>query len=245
VDIRAVLSNDIVGDPTGTAGRIHRDHVRVFSADLGERIADQELDAIRQQGAVNDSPSRQLARYVETVAHWHGMDVRPKLVFRRDRFLRGGDHTAFNRAGFAAVRLTEVEENYDRQHQDPRTDGERVYGDVPEHVDPEYLAGVARVDAAALAHLANAPSPPGDARIVATELTTDTLLRWTAAPEPDVAGYEVVWRDTTSPRWDHARDVGTASEATLPLGKDDLHFGVRAYDRDGYRSPVVYPAVER
>jgi hypothetical protein len=245
IDIRGVLSNDIVGDPTAPSGARHDKEVRVFSAALPSWLQVEDLDELRKLGGTNDSANRQLARFVDTIARWHDLPVTPKLVFRRDRFLRGGDHTAFNAAGFPAVRLCEVEENYDRQHQDVRTDGDVQYGDLPANVDPTYLAGVAQVNAATLAHLANAPGSPAAAVIVATELQNDTTVRWNANAEPDLAGYEVVWRDTTSPRWDHVEDVGKKTEATLPLSKDNVFFGVRAYDKDGYRSPVSFPGVSR
>jgi hypothetical protein len=138
-----------------------------------------------------------------------------------------------------------VDENYDRQHQNVRKEKGTQYGDLPEFVDATYLRGVARLNAAALAHLANAPSTPADARIVTSGLSTTTTLRWSRAPEPDVAGYEVVWRETTSPTWQHVRDVGTVTETTLDLNKDNWLFGVRAYDKQGYRSPVSFPRAGR
>jgi hypothetical protein len=243
LDIQAVLSNDIVGDPTGPGDKEDRDHVRVFSADLGAWLSDEDLDTLRRLGSVNDSPSRQLARYIDTVAKWHALPLQPMLVARRDRFLRGGDHTAFNQFGFPAVRFCEVWENYDHQHQDVRREGDTQYGDLPQFVDAEYLAGVAKLNLATVVHLANAPAPPTQARIIAAGLTNDTTLRWAEGPEPDVAGYEVVWRSTTSFIWEESKDVGPATEATLPLSKDNWFFGVRAYDRDGYRSPVAFPSV--
>ncbi len=243
VDVRAVLSNDIVGDPTGPDGSTHTDVVRVFSAALPAKMASADLVGLRSLAATHDGPSRQLARYVHDVGQRHALPVQAMMVFRRDRFLRGGDHTAFNEAGFPAVRFSEVSENYDRQHQDVRVEGERSYGDLPEHVDPDYLAGVARLNAATLAHLANAPSAPANARIIAAELSSDTTMRWKDSPEPDVAGYEVVWRDTTEPQWTNAKDVGDVVEATMPMSKDNVFFGVRAYDKDGYRSPVVFMGV--
>jgi len=215
-DVRGVLNDDIVGDPAGGDPRV----VRVFSR--GE----------------DDSPARELARFVAETAAWERLDVAPVLVFRGDRILRGGDHLAFADRGIPAVRFTASAEDYTRQHQDVRREGSVAYGDTPEHVDAAYLAGVARVNAAALLHLADAPEPPADARIVA-ELSRDAHVRWSASREPDVRGYEVVWRATTSPAWEHARDVGLATDARLPLSKDDLVFGVRAYDAAGYRSPVA------
>lgn len=245
LDVRGVLNNDIVGDPTGHAGRTHVDRVRVFSDGLPGKFDEKRFAGVRSLAAASDSGSRQLARFVAMVGAWHATRVQPMLVFRRDRFLRGGDHTAFDDHGFPAVRFSEVEENYDRQHQDLRTEGERRFGDLPEHVDVDYLANVARLNLATLAHLANAPSVPADARIIVAQLDNDTTLRWSASPEPDVAGYEIVWRETTSPVWQHAKDVGKVTEATVPLSKDNWFFGVRAYDADGYRSPVAFPRAAR
>ena len=238
-DIRAVFNNDTVGDPTNPIGPDAPREVRVFSEGLPPNPTADAAGAIRRLGAENDSTSRQLARYVDEIAAMYSTDVQPRLIYRHDRFLRGGDHTPFNELGIAAVRFVEVHENYDRQHQDVRAESGVRYGDLPEHVDGEYLAGVARLNLAALAHLANAPSTPSDARVIVAELTNDATIRWTPAPEPDVAGYEVVWRDTTSPVWQRSRDVGNVAEATINLSKDNFIFGVRAYDHDGYRSPVA------
>jgi hypothetical protein len=141
------------------------------------------------------------------------------------------------------VRFSEVWENYDRQHQDVRVENGRNFGDHPQHVDASYLAEVARLNAATLIHLANAPAPPRNARLIAAGLTSDTTLRWEKNEEPDIAGYEVVWRSTTSFDWEHVRDAEDITELTLPLSKDNWFFGVRAYDRDGFRSPVAYPSV--
>jgi hypothetical protein len=252
-DIRAVLSNDIVGDPLGPGGdpaRATPHLIRVFSEGIPRNASAQELARIRTLAAESDSPSRQLARYIAEVAEKEQTAVRPLLVFRHDRFLRGGDHSAFNEAGFAAVRFTEVHEDYRRQHQDVRTeideDGSEVqYGDLPEHVDTDYLAHVTRLNAAVLVHLANAPSTPANARIITARLSYDTTIRWSPSPEPDVAGYEIVWRETTSPVWQHSRDVGNVTQYTIDQSKDNYFFGVRAYDADGYRSPVAFPGAAR
>ncbi len=240
LDIRGVLSNDIVGDPTSPSGELHDHAVRVFSIALEPWLLDEDLQRLRTLAATQDGTSRQLARFVHEVGAWHRLEVQAQLVFRRDRFLRGGDHTAFNAARYPAVRFSEVEENYDRQHQDLRTESGVAYGDTAEFVDVHYLAGVARLNAATLAHLANAPSAPDDARIVADQLRSDTRLRWTASPELDVAGYEVVWRATTDAQWSHVHDVGSRTETTIARSKDNMFFGVRAYDTDGYRSPVRF-----
>lgn len=244
-DVRAVLSSDIVGDPRGVSGLEARDRIRVFSEGVPRRQDTRGMAELMRLGAENDSPSRQLARFVAYVAEREGTGVRPWLIYRSDRFLRGGDHTAFNERGVPAVRLTQVHEVYERQHQDVREEGGDRYGDTPEWVDTEYLADVTRLNAAVLVHLANAPSAPGRARIVVADLAYDTTLRWAPSPEPDVAGYEVVWRDTSSPSWDHVTDVGDVTEATIDLSRDNWFFGVRAYDGDGYRSPVAFPGAAR
>lgn len=251
-DIRGVLSNDIVGDSMGPGGDPEKRTptlIRVFSESIPRNPSAERLQSIRTLAAESDSTSRQLARYVAEVAEWEKTVVKPMLVFRQDRFLRGGDHSAFNDAGFAAVRFTEVHEDYRHQHQTPRievVDGKEVqYGDLPEFVDYEYLTNVTKLNAAALVHLANAPSVPGRVRVITAKLEYWTTLRWEKSPEPDVAGYEVVWRETTSPVWQHSKDVGNVGEATIEESKDNYFFGVRAYDKDGYRSPVGFAGAGR
>ncbi|MCL4743045.1 MAG: M28 family metallopeptidase [Phycisphaerales bacterium] len=267
--IGAVLNNDTIGDPSAPGGRSARDRVRVFSEGVPvsmlfeqprtATVRDEEpetpesrlrearnrlfgVSMLRRDGGENDSPSRHLARYIAEVARQHATPVQPMLINRPDRYLRGGDHTPFNELGWPAVRFVEVYENYDRQHQDPRVEDGVQFGDLPEYVDAEYLADVTRLNAAVLVHLANAPSPPSRPRLIVAGLTNDTTLRWDASPEPDVAGYEVVWRETTAHEWQHVRDVGDVTEATINRSKDNWFFGIRAYDRDGYRSPVVTPS---
>lgn len=254
--IHAVLSCDIVGDPVPALPDDPHPidaaaYVRVFSeglplsalADAGARGG--ALTMLRGLSAESDSSSRQLARYVEEIGRLHDLPVKAMLVFRPDRFLRGGDHTPFNEIGIAAVRFTTVHENYDRQHQDVRVeerDGESVqFGDLPEFVDAAYLRGVAMLNLAAIASLASAPPAPPNARILTSELSRSTTLRWDGVGDADLAGYEVVWRDTTSPTWQHARFVGAQTEATLPISKDHTFFGVRSVDADGNRSLVSFP----
>jgi hypothetical protein len=234
-DVRAVLNNDIVGDPAD--GDAHA--LRVFSEGVPAKTDTEHAAQVRFLALENDSSSRELARFVAETAASERLELAPMLVQRADRILRGGDHLPFNDAGIAAVRLTASGEDYTRQHQNVRAESGVAYGDVAERVDAAYLAGVARVNAAALVHLASAPEPPPEARLVA-ELSRDTFVRWTPSRDAHVAGYEVVWRTTASPTWEHARDVGRGTEARLPLSKDDLFFGVRAYDARGYRSPVAF-----
>ena len=238
----AGLSNDIVGDPSNPDGSIDAARIRLFSEAIPRNASAEELARIRALGMENDSPSRQLARYVRDIAERHETAVQPWMIYRTDRFLRGGDHTALNEQGFAAVRFTEVEEAYDRQHQDVSTRDGRPYGDVAEFVDENYLAGVTALNGAVLYSLANAPSAPPNARLITAGLRNDTTIRWDPSTEPDVAGYEVVYRDTTSPFWETVIDAGKVTEYTIDLSKDNYFFGVRAYDEEGHRSLVSFPA---
>jgi hypothetical protein len=246
-DIRAVLNNDIVGNPTAPNGDLHDGHIRVFSQPAPRNLTDKQRAIYAQYGTYSDGPSRQLARLIDEVARWHNTTVRPMLVFRKDRFGRGGDHSAFNDLDYPGVRFTEVVENYNHQHQDVRTEDGVTYGDTPELVDEHYTANVARLNAAALIHLANAPSAPTGVKV--SGRTANVTLKWNPSPEPDTAGYEVVWRKTTSPVWQHAHDVGggggggATTEIELPVSRDNHFFGVRAYDQDGYRSPVSFSAI--
>lgn len=252
-DIRGVLNNDTIGDPTGVIeGQDGSKVIRVFSEGLPASMLSLDESEIgsaarklRLYGTESDSTSRQLARYISDVAKLHYTTVQPKLIFRPDRFLRGGDHTPFNELGFASIRFCEMYENYDHQHQDIREEDGVQYGDLGEYVDAEYLADVTRLNAAVLVHLANSPSSPSNARVMIAELTNDTTLRWDASPEPDVAGYEIVWRESTSWKWEKAEDVGNVTEGTVSMSKDNWLFGVRAYDKDGYRSVVSYPVPAR
>lgn len=253
LNIQGVLNNDTVGDPTGVLeDQDGSKEIRIFSEGLPATLLsleDAELGAavrrLRLYGTESDSISRQLARFIAYVGDFQKTAIKPRLVFRPDRFLRGGDHTPFNELGYAAVRFCETYENYDHQHQDVRTENGVQYGDLAEYVDENYLADVTRLNAAVLAHLANAPSTPRNARVLIAQLTNDTTLRWDPVPEPDVAGYELVWRETSAPDWEHSQDVGDVTEATLPLSKDNWFFGVRSYDHEGYRSPVAYPLPAR
>lgn len=241
-NIVAALSNDIVGDPSNPDGSVDAERIRIFSEAIPRSATAEQMARIRSLGMENDSPSRQLARYVKDIAERHETAVQPWIIYRTDRFLRGGDHTAFNEQGFAAVRFSEVEEQYDRQHQDIIIRDGKPYGDVAEFVDPDYLADVTALNGAALYSLANAPSAPANARLITAGLRNDTTLRWEASPQLDVAGYEVVYRDTTAPLWEHVIDVGNVTEFTLDLSKDNYFFGVRAYDAAGHRSLVSFPA---
>src|SRR5438105_1720302 len=165
------------------------------------------------------------------------------LVFRLDRYLRGGDHYSFNQQGFAAVRLTEFREDFHHQHQNVRTENGVEYGDLPKFVDYDYVAHVARLNAATLASLAAAPTPPANVHLLTKDLENDSTLTWEASP--GASTYEVIWRATTSPDWEQAQNVGNATRATMKLSKDNVIFAVRALDGAGHRSLPVVPAPER
>jgi hypothetical protein len=165
------------------------------------------------------------------------------LVFRLDRYLRGGDHLSFLQQGFAGVRFTEFREDFHHQHQDVRTENGIEYGDVPKFVDFDYVANVARLNAATLASLAAAPAPPANVHLLAKDLENDSTLTWDAVP--GAAEYEVLWRATTSPEWEHALKCGNTTRATLKLSKDNVIFAVRAVDGGGHASLAVVPVPER
>jgi len=241
-NIEAVLNNDIVGgdrNPEQDA-RV----VRVFGEGVPVAATDADLRLIRGLGGENDSPSRQLARYIADVGRVYDVGVKPMLVFRLDRYLRGGDHYSFNQQGFAAVRFTEYREDYNHQHQNVRTENGIEYGDLPKFVNFDYVAHVARLNAATLASLASAPAPPGKVHLVTKQLENDSTLTWDPAPGGQ-ASYEVLWRATTSPEWEHAQNVGNATRATLKLSKDNVVFAVRSTDNQGHKSLPAVPTPER
>ena len=242
-DIAAVLNNDIVGGDksTGQDAKV----VRVFSDSIPDSASDKDIRMIRALGGENDSPSRELARYIAQTASTYQLPVTPLLEFRRDRYLRGGDHISFNQAGFAAVRLTEFRENYNHQHQNVRTENGIEYGDLSKFVGFDYVANVARVNAAALAALASAPAPPQNVRLQTKELVNDSTLVWDAPADGRAAGYEVLWRATAAPDWEHSQSVQNATKATVPVSKDNVIFAVQAVDTSGHRSLPVVPAPER
>jgi hypothetical protein len=167
------------------------------------------------------------------------------LVFRHDRYLRGGDHISFNDQGFAAVRFTEYRENFNHQHQNVRTENGIEYGDLPKFVDYDYTANVARLNAATLASLASAPAPPADVRLLTKQLQNDSTLEWEPSPGGLATGYEILWRDTTVPEWQHAKAVGNVTRVTVPVSKDNVIFAVQALDAKGHRSLAIVPQPER
>ena len=256
-DVEGVLSNDIVGGNT-TPGDIgqNKSLVRVFSEGTPAAATPEQLKLIVSLGYESDSPSRELARALLDVSATYAKSLRdfhPVLEFRRDRFLRGGDHTSFNEEGFPAVRFTEWREDFNHQHQNLRIENGVEYGDLLKFVDVRYVSRVATVNAAALATFAYAPPAPVKVRVLTKALDNNTTLEW----EPGVGAaadtqYEVLWRELSAPQWQRFVNVkalapsqGVASapvgRATVPISKDNVILGVRAADARGHRSPAVVP----
>jgi hypothetical protein len=242
LNIAGMFTNDIVGSSLGQNGFRDPNTVRLFAQ--GPPFDETEAEAVarRTTGSENDSPPRELARYAKDVAESTATDMQVRIVYKRDRYLRGGDHIPFLDRRYPAARFTEVNEDYRHQHQDVRVEGGEQFGDLPEFVDFGYTTRVARVNAATLAGLASAPAAPQDVRIHTGQLSNDTDLEWNASSEPDLAGYEIVYRDTVEPYWTHTIPVGdVTSHKVVGLTKDNFMFGVRSIDRDGNRSPVSFP----
>jgi hypothetical protein len=273
--LEAVLNNDIVGGDT-TPGNTtppniqDKTTVRVFSEGIPANATPDQLRAIQTLGAEGDSPSRELARTIVDVGatYFHPTSQRlaantppgkprnmamrmipafhPVLIFRRDRFLRGGDHTSFNQEGFAAVRFTEWAENFDHQHQNVRVENGTQYGDLLQYVDFNYVANVARLNAATLATLASAPGQPQNVHILTTALDNNTELTWQPpAGAPASTTYEVVWRETDQPTWTDSASADAALNLKLAVSKDNVVFAVRSVDPAGHRSIAVLPTPER
>ena len=241
-NVDAMFTNDIVGNTLGGNGVRDCDHVRVFSEGVPSNETTAEATTRRSVGGENDSASRQLARFIKETGDAFVPQFKVTMIYRRDRYGRGGDHIPFLERGFPAVRFTEVNEEFRHQHQNVRVENGVQFGDLPEFVDFAYVANVARVNAASLAALAWAPSRPRGVTILAQRLSNDTELRWDANKEPDLAGYEIVWRETTDAVWTNSKPVGNVTTFTMKgMSKDNYFFGVRAVDKDGNKSPVTYP----
>ncbi|NGP87985.1 M28 family metallopeptidase [Fodinibius halophilus] len=244
LDIAAMFTNDIIGNTIkSTDGSIHDNEVRIFTQGIptNKKLSDYHR-MLLYTGGENDTPSRQLGRFIHRVAQNIDVKLEPNIIYRKDRYLRGGDHSAFLDEGYPAVRISEPHEYYERQHQDVRKEDGIQYGDLPKFVDYGYVTKVTKLNAAAIATLANAPERPKDVGIDVSKLENNTTLRWEAGNEPDLKGYEIVWRPTHVPLWKDKKFVGDTTQFTIPgVSKDNYLFGVRAVDRMGYKSPAVYP----
>ncbi|HSL54079.1 MAG TPA: M28 family metallopeptidase [Pyrinomonadaceae bacterium] len=241
-NVDAMLTNDIIGNTLGGNGVRDRGQVRVFSEGVPSNETPAEATTRRSVGGENDSASRQLARFIKEIGETFVPRFKVMMIYRRDRYGRGGDHIPFLERGYPAVRFTEVNEDFRHQHQKVRVENGVQFGDLPEFVDFGYVANVARVNAASLAALAWAPSRPKGVTIVAQRLSNDTELRWEANNEPDLFGYEIVWRETTDAVWTNSKPVGNVTSFTMKgMSKDNYFFGVRSVDKDGNKSPVTYP----
>jgi len=236
-NIEAMLNNDIVGgnrDPRQQPGV-----VRVFSEGVPLTVNGQQLGLMQFLGGENDSSSRGLARYVVETARAYSLGVKAEPIHRLDRFNRSSDHISFNQQGYAAVRFTEFREDFNRQHQNVRVENNTQFGDLLQFVDFDYVTRVARVNAATLATLASAPPPPQNAVLVTARLENVSTLHWD--PSPGATSYEIVWRNSSSPEWEHVQEVRDGTTATLDIAKDNVIFAVRALDERRHRSLATVP----
>ncbi|THG95891.1 hypothetical protein EW026_g5844 [Hermanssonia centrifuga] len=242
-DVQGMFTNDIVGSPKGDNGVADPNSIRLFAQGIPSTESQSQVSQRESIGGENDSPARQLARFVHDVASNDVTGMTVRVIYRADRFLRGGDHEPFLDAGFAAARFTEPHENFAHQHQDVRVDpvtGQQ-FGDLIEFCDMDFIARVGRVNGAALWSLAQAPGTPKNVTIDTSVLTNNSTLLWSIDTHPAVAGYEIVWRATDDPFWTSVIPVGLVSKATVQISKDNAIMGVRAVGKNGYRSPATFP----
>lgn len=238
-EITGILNNDMIGNITGVDGVISNRDFRIFSEPVPPTESEEQRNARRYYGGEVDGISRQLARYIHRTTSTYMPEMNPMLVYRLDRFGRGGHHRPFNDAGFAGVRIMEAHENYTQQHQDIRLEGGIAYGDVLEHVNFGYAKKLTAVNAINLASLAWAPSTPTDVQIGGV-VEAAAKLRWKKSE--GTKGYKVYWRDTTSPTWDHSRFVGDVDSFVLDgFVIDNYFFGVSSVGENGFESPVAFP----
>jgi hypothetical protein len=238
--LEGVLNNDIVGGNTTPGDRLQdKSAVRVFSEGIPATATAEQARQLDALGYSNDSPSRELARAVLEASTTYSGKFRAVLEFRRDRFLRSGDHTSFNQEGFPAVRFTEWREDFNHQHQNLRTENGVEYGDLLKFVDLDYVTRVARLNAATLAILAASPPPPTNPHLITTNLDNNTILEWDSTA-PANTQYEVVWRELSAPQWERSMTVKD-KKVTSPVSKDNVLFGIRSVDAAGHRSLTVIP----
>jgi hypothetical protein len=248
-DVQGMFSNDIVGASQAWDGTRPDPHtVRLFVEGIPTAVTPAQISILQATGGENDGVTHQLARFVTAAAPrgLTGMNIR--VIWRRDRYLRGSDHLSFQAQGYPAARLTEPRENFNHEHRNVEVINGVQFGDLPQFVDYDYIARVAKVNGAALWALATNPGTPKNLQIHTTPPTgfagiNTTTLSWDANTEPGLAGYEVVMRETTAPDWTSAVGVGNVTTVTLNISKDNVQFGVRAVDHAGHRSPAAFPQV--
>lgn len=239
--VDGMLNNDIVGNTYGMeTGLKDNRSVRVFSDGVPTAATEQEIAALKSLGGENDGTSRQLARYVKEVAERYVDQLDVKMIYRTDRYLRGGDHLSFLKQGFPAVRITEMNEDFTRQHQDVRKQNGTDYGDMPDFADYDYIQKVARMNLSVLANLASAPARPQNVGVITSDLTNKTRLKWDAPKGPKPSGYYILMRETISPYWEKKFFVADTT-ATLGYSKDNYLFAVQAVDAQGHESLPVIP----
>lgn len=242
--LKAVLNNDMIGNIEGVNGIINNTTARIFAEGTRQTETSEQANLRRFTGGEVDSPSRNLARYIDKMADQYIENLDTMVVYRLDRFRRGGHHRPFNDLGFAGVRIMETNENYTRQHQDLRTENGIEYGDTIDGVDFDYAAKLTALNAVSLASMSWAPKPPIGVSIKGA-VEPSTTLSWKALPEdenPQLAGYKIYWRLTDAPQWQFSREVGKVTEFTLEnVVIDNYFFGVASVSEEGFESPVVYP----
>ncbi|MEO6836895.1 MAG: M28 family metallopeptidase [Ginsengibacter sp.] len=244
-DIEGVFNNDIVGSNNSNGTNIiDNTKVRVFSQGIPADANEKDIARIRALGLENDSKSRELARYVKEIGERYVDNLEVVMVYRLDRFLRGGDHLPYLKNGFTAVRITEMNENFNHQHQDVRVENGIQYGDLPQFVDYEYLRKNTALNLANLANLAKAPSVPEEVKIEVKNLSNSTSLSWLAPKNGKVKGYYILMRETTSPVW-QKKIFTPENEITLPYSKDNYFFAVQSVNESGNESLPVIPEIKR
>ncbi|TMN92812.1 peptidase M28 [Pseudoalteromonas phenolica] len=242
--LKAVLNNDMIGNIEGVNGVINNTTARIFAEGTRQTESEDDIRNRRFRGGEVDSPSRNLARYIDWMADRYIPNLDTMVVYRLDRFRRGGHHRPFNDLGFPGVRIMETNENYNRQHQDLRTENGIVYGDTIDGVNFDYAAKLTALNAVSLAGMAWAPTPPAQVSIKGA-VSPDTTLSWQLADKkenPQLAGYKIYWRLTDAPQWQYSKFVGKVDSYTLRnVVIDNYFFGVASVSKDGFESPVVFP----
>jgi hypothetical protein len=240
-NLAGMITNDIVGNTFGVETGIKDNRsVRIFSEGVSVIETPEEATRRASTGSENDGSARQFARYLKEVGERYVDQLDVKLIYRRDRYLRGGDHTPFSQLGYAGIRVTEMNENFDRQHQTVRKENGTDYGDLPDFVDYDYTRKVTQMNLASLANLALAPREPLKVGVVTSGLTNKTELKWERPIGEEPLGYYVVMRETSSPIWEKKFFV-TGTKAVFNYSKDNYYFGVQSVDKEGHESLVVIP----